>query len=250
MLLHYTSNGFLIMLPHNDPHRIVDVMLETGYDKEFCVSLDFEPDFIAQLMKSGFLVMSSWLDDSDDDSSSHEGASPAGNGGQFILFPKLHLTRTVLFFDDLHIKKSIKRHLGRFELCFDSDFDRIIDRCIEIHGDCWLTPPLVAAIRDIRRHNLHGVYPASFALYQRQGHRKKLVAGEFGVIAGKVYTSYSGYYDESNAGTVQLILTTRYLQEHGFAFFDLGMPLDYKTDLGAQNVSPQEFVDLFRAAQH
>jgi Leu/Phe-tRNA-protein transferase len=86
----------------------------------------------------------------------------------------------------------------------------------------------------------------SFALY-RNG---KLVAGEFGIKTGGVYTSYSGYYDEKNAGTVQMILTTMYLQEQGFAFFDLGMPLDYKNMLGARDISPQEFVSHFRAAVH
>jgi Leu/Phe-tRNA-protein transferase len=87
-----------------------------------------------------------------------------------------------------------------------------------------------------------GAYPASFALYQDG----KLAAGEFGVVSGKVYTSYSGFYDEDNAGTVQLILTTRYLQEQGFSFFDLGMPMDYKNDLGAVDISPEDFVRLFR----
>jgi Leu/Phe-tRNA-protein transferase len=234
MWLHYTAAGFLIMRPEDDPYRIVNVLLETDYNKDFCVSLDFDPDFIARLMKAGFLVMSSRILDLD--------AESEKDSGYFILLPRLHLTRSILFFDNLHIKKSIKRHLGRFELRPNADFDYILDRCIQVHGDDWLTPPLVAAVRNIRRDKLHGVYPTSFALY----HNEKLVAGEFGIISGKVYTSYSGYYDESNAGTVQLILTTRYLQEHGFAFFDLGMPLDYKTALGATDVSPQEFVEWFR----
>jgi len=243
MLLHYTADGFLVILPEDDPRRIVDAMLGTGYNEEFCISLSFDPDFIARLMKAGFLVMSTKL--ADHEGPSKEGA-PSEEGGHFILLPKLHLTRSVLFFDKLHIKNSIKRHLNRFKLCFDTDFDFIVDRCVEIHGDDWLTPPLTAALRNIRQNRLHGVYPASFALY-RDG---KLVAGEFGVTVGGVYTSYSGYYDESNAGTVQLILAARYMEEHGFAFFDLGMPLDYKTDLGAIELSPQEFVTLFRSAQH
>ena len=229
MLLHYTVDGFLVIMPQDDPYRIVDAMLATGYSEDFCVSLNFDPDFIARLMKAGFLVMSSRLADA----------------GEYILLPKLHVTRSILFFNRLHIKKSIKRHLSRYELCFDADFDTIVDRCIAVHGDDWLTPPLVAAIKNIRRDRIYGVYPASFALY-RNG---KLVAGEFGVIAGRVYTSYSGYYEESNAGTVQLIRTVHYLKEHGFAFFDLGMPLGYKTDLGAMDVNPQEFVTLFRAAR-
>jgi Leu/Phe-tRNA-protein transferase len=183
-------------------------------------------------MEAGFLVMSSRIEDDE---------SPASG---FILLPKLHLSRSVLFFDKLHVKKSIKRHLNRFELRFNTDFDIILDRCLEVHGDGWLTPPLVAAIRGIRQNKLYEACPVSFGLYQNG----KLVAGEFGVTVGKVYTSYSGYYDESNAGTVQLVLTTRYLQQHGYAFFDLGMPLDYKTDLGALDLNPQKFVELFRAS--
>jgi Leu/Phe-tRNA-protein transferase len=228
LYLHYTADGFLVIQPQDDPHRIVDAMLGTGYNEEFCLSLDFDPDFIARLMSAGFLVMSTRLSREND----------------FILLPKLHLTRSILLFDDIHVKKSIKRYLSRFELCFDTDFDYIVDHCIEVHDDDWLTPPLIDAIRHIRQHKTRGIYPASFALY-RDG---KLVAGEFGIIAGRVYTSYSGYFDENNAGTVQLILTARYLQEHGFAFFDLGMPMEYKTDLGAIDVSPAEFVSLFRAS--
>jgi Leu/Phe-tRNA-protein transferase len=231
MLLHFTETGFLVILPRDNPRRIVDAMLEIDYKEEFCLSLDFSPDFIARLMAAGFLVMSAKFADTADE--------------QYILLPKLHLTRSVLFFDNLHIKKSVKRLLNRYELRYDTDFDFIVNRCQEIHSDDWLTEPLIAAIRNIRQNRLHWVYPTSFALY-RNG---KLVAGEFGVKVGKVYTSYSGYYDESNAGTVQLILTTHYLREHGFAFFDLGMPMDYKTDLGATDISPEAFVALFRAAQ-
>jgi Leu/Phe-tRNA-protein transferase len=218
-------------MPHDDPRRIVDAMLQTGYKEEFCVSLDFSPDFIARLMAAGFLVMSIKVDDAADD--------------YYILLPKLHLTRSALFFDRLHIKKSVKRHLNRYELRYDADFDFIVNRCLEIHGDDWLTAPLVAAIRNIRQNRFHEVYPASFALYRND----KLVAGEFGVKVGKVYTSYSGYYDEKNAGTVQLIHTARWLQEHGFAFFDLGMPMEYKTALGAEDINPEVFISLFRAAQ-
>jgi Leu/Phe-tRNA-protein transferase len=161
----------------------------------------------------------------------------------------LHLERSALFFENLHIKKSIRRQLDCYELKPDVEFERIIERCVEKHGADWLTPPLVECIKKIQRtcctnSVLAGetAYPSSFALY-REG---KLVAGEFGIVCGKVYTSYSGFYDEDNSGTVQLILTTRYLQQHGFLFFDLGMPMDYKTDLGAVNISPEDFVKLFR----
>ncbi|MDR2942966.1 MAG: GNAT family N-acetyltransferase [Treponema sp.] len=239
MYLNYTLSGHIYISPPDDCRKIVDAILATDYDKDFCVAGDFNPDFVAELMKAGFLVMSMNL--------SENSAEP-----DFILLPKLHLVRSALFFENLHIKKSIRRFLSRFELRPDAEFDLIVDRCIEKHKADWLTPPLVECIKKIRSaggKNDSGLLtpsenarPASFALY-REG---KLVAGEFGIVCGRVYTSYSGFYDEDNAGTVQIILATRHLHEQGFLFFDLGMPLDYKNDLGAVDISAGEFVRLFR----
>ena len=248
MYLRYTSTGYLLISPADNCHRIVDAMLATGYNEEFCVALDFSPGFVARLMEAGFLVMSMKIDE-------EETGGKADENPAYILLPKLHLVRSALFFENLRIKRSIRRFLGRYELRPNADFDRILDRCVQVHGADWLTPPLVESVRRIRKNALAAhppdrppplpaarAYPTSFALY-RDG---KLAAGEFGIIVGRVYTSYSGYYDEDNAGTVQLIHTARYLRERGFAFFDLGMPLDYKTDLGAVRISPEEFVRLFR----
>jgi Leu/Phe-tRNA-protein transferase len=236
----YTFSGHIFISPEDDCNEIVDVMLETGYNEEFCIANDFSAEFIARLMEAGFLVMSMNLAENEESNSRLD---------DYILLPKLHLERSALFFENLHVKKSIRRLLNRYELKQDVEFERIINRCVEKHGADWLTPPLVECIKKIRRACCTGsvppektAYPSSFTLY-REG---KLVAGEFGIICGKVYTSYSGFYDEDNAGTVQLILTTRYLQEHGFLFFDLGMPMEYKTNLGAVDIYPEDFVKLFR----
>ena len=238
----YTHSGYIYISPEDDCRETVDAMLAAGYCGDFCIAEGFDPDFTSRLMESGFLVMSVNIAEDEE--------SPF-----YIMLPKLHLIRSALFFENLHIKKSIRRLLGRYELKADAEFNNIIDKCVEKHGGDWLTPPLVDCIKIIRKRakstlsppdlSLMPVpypYPASFALY-RDGN---LAAGEFGVVCGNVYTSYSGFYNESNAGTVQLILTTQYLQEHGFSFFDMGMPLDYKTDLGAEDINPEEFVKLFR----
>ncbi|MDR2730187.1 MAG: GNAT family N-acetyltransferase [Treponema sp.] len=250
MRLTYTKSGHLFISPKDDCHKIVNAMLQTGYNEEFCVAWDFNPDFIARLMEAGFLVMSANI--------AAEQQEP-----DYILLPKLHLVRSALFFENLHIKKSIRRYLPLYELRPDSDFELIVDRCVEKHGNAWLTPPLVEGIKKIREmaisnYNIHfettpefsfnpgrSTYPLSFALYNKD----KLAAGEFGVICGGVYTSYSGFYDEKNAGTVQMILTAQFLKKQNFTFFDLGMPLEYKNDLGAVDISPGEFVAIFHASQ-
>jgi Leu/Phe-tRNA-protein transferase len=224
MPLRYTLSGHVFIMPEDDLDTLVDELISTGYDEEFCIATHISPEFIARLMKAGFLVMST------------------GMGDEALLLPKIHLIRSVLLFPELHVKKSIKRFLGRYELRVDTDFNQILERCIEIHGEGWLTPPLTQCIKQLHHKRTAMAKPLSFGVY-RDG---QLRAGEFGVVSGRVYTSYSGYYDEPNAGTCQLVLTARYLRDTGFAFFDLGMPLPYKDELGARNISTRSFVELFR----
>jgi hypothetical protein len=249
-----TPSGHILIRPWDDPDGIVDAMLATKYKEEFCLALNFNPEFIAALMKAGFLVMSAFL------------AGEPETEGRHILLPQLHLTRSALLFPELHVKKSIRGKLSRYELRADgrpveeltgmeslfglprspaSDFDLIMERCVKAHDDAWLTAPLRNALREIRKRPWLPARPLSFGVY-RDG---ALRAGEFGVVAGRVYTSYSGYYDEDNAGSVQMILTARLLERLGAPFWDLGMPLDYKTGLGARNVDTFQFVELFRGGQ-
>jgi hypothetical protein len=289
-MLRYTQSGFIYITAEDDPDSIVNAMLQTNYSEEFCLASDFNPGFIADLMAAGFLVMSAKIDGDDGEKNAEK--------SRYILLPKLHLERSVLFFPNLHETKTVRRLLKRYELRFDgpplplaglemsgnpgeggnpapsgagtsaahADFSRILERCVQVHGADWLTPPLLETFLEIRRTAAGGgggrlkerwispharrrrprrtVLPVSFGLY-RDG---ELVAGEFGTVVGRVYTSYSGYRDEDSAGTAQLVLTGRYLRDGGYAFWDLGMPMDYKDRLGAVNVDPRRFVALYRGA--
>jgi len=228
--LRYLPSGFVLIEPEDDCDRVVDALLETGYNEEFCLARDLDADFACRLMEAGFLVMSMEL-------------KPEGF---YILLPKLHLVRSALFFPDLHIKKSIRPFLSHYELRVNTDFGFILDKCVETHGEDWLTPPLAAILKSMSNMNDRRVKPVSFAVYRDD----ELKAGEAGVAIGRVYTSYSGYYDEKNAGTVQMILMTQWLEKTGFAFLDLGMPMEYKTLIGAQDISPRRFVELFRSARY
>ena len=243
--LRYLPTGHIYIDPEDDCDKVIDAMLETNYSEEFCLARDFDEDFICRLMEAGFLVMSSELKDDDNDGQNE--INETGKDDPFyLLLPKLHLIRSALFFPDLHIKRSIRPLLSRYDLRIDTDFELILNKCVEIHGDDWLTAPLVENINNIRRRKDLRAKPVSFSLY-RDG---ELKAGEVGVVTGRIYTSYSGYYEESNAGTVQIIKMAEWLEKTGFDFLDFGMPLDYKTALGAKNISPGCFVELFRRGRY
>lgn len=234
--LRYTPSGHALIFPGDRADVVVDALMETGYVDEFCLSPSFDAAFVASLMSAGFLVMSL------------RAPEITGTGGA-ILLPKLHLHRAVLALDELRETRSAVRLLKRYELRVDVYFEAVLDRCAAVHGDDWLTDELRAAFLGIRKlARTAEAAPArlvSFALFRED----RLVAGEFGVVVGGVYTSYSGYRDEPSAGTVQMILTGRHLRDSGFAFWDLGMPMEYKTALGARAIVRKEFVSRFRAAR-
>lgn len=243
-LLRYSSSGHAVIFPGDDPDAVVDGLLEVEYAEEFCIAPSFDTAFIAALMRAGFLVMSFR-------------PGPPGSSEVAILLPKLHLERAVLDLNSLHETRSAKRVLGRYELRVDAAFEEVLARCAESHGEDWLTAELRSALLDLRMRSV-GIDPdgresfvfpgspsarlVSFALF-RDG---RLVAGEFGVIVGSIYTSYSGYREEKSAGTVQMILTGRWLRDAGFFFWDLGMPMEYKQALGARCLARKDFVERFR----
>ncbi len=53
-----------------------------------------------------------------------------------------------------------------------------------------------------------------------------LVAGEIGYTFGTTYTSLTGFYDKKvpNAGKLQLVLLSKWLEQSGYTFWNFGHP--------------------------
>jgi Leu/Phe-tRNA-protein transferase len=223
-----TGYGYIMIEKDDNLDKIMDNIIEIKYQKEHCIAYSLAPEFISGLMFAGFIIMTSY--DFIDDKYS------------LIVKPAHHKLRSVLKYEDLHIKRTIKRFLNDYELKFDSDFETIVNKCHTIHRSTWLTKPLIETIFRIKDERIGKIQPVSFGVYKNG----ELKAGEFGIISGKIYTSYSGYYEENNAGNVQMILTAKYLNDHDFKIYDFGMPLKYKEKLGAKNIKLSKYLKIFR----
>lgn len=171
---------------------------------------------------------------------------------KIIIMPRICEYRMVLPLNKLHIGKTIRRHLrqhgNRYELRYDSDFSAIFDRCRDHYDkpdDSWFFEPLQYLLTCL---NQCAASPRAVgvALY-KDG---KLAAGEIGVQIGRVYTSYTGFKDESSAGTAQLILLGQYLIKNGYTLWDLGPSIPgrwdaYKMRLGAKKMPEEKYLSLF-----
>lgn len=87
---------------------------------QFSWSVSFDIDFVAELMFYGYLTMCEKIDKD-----------------SYVLFPKLHHKRCVLFLENLHISKSRRKACKKF--CFSANlaFDEVCAGIIKQHGENW-----------------------------------------------------------------------------------------------------------------
>ena len=225
--------------------------------------MSFSNNFIKGMMFSGFYITSYllncetlWFDplyDSWDDPL----YDPLHNNESFdydktAYYPILNLWKkqTVLFFDDLHESKNVRRILKNYELRINYDFKTILNNIIDYHGNIWITPPFQKALIELSKQN--GKTKAlSFEVYKNG----ELKAGEIGIKTGKIYTSYSGFYNESSAGSVQLLMMLKYLRDNDYAFCNFGTDDSeknnaYKKKLGAVYIDRNDFIEIWRKGRN
>lgn len=74
-------------------------------------------------------------------------------------------------------------------------------------------------------------------------------AGEIGYSVGGCWTSMSGFTAADDAGSVQCAALGVMLQSCQLRYWDLGMSMRYKMQMGAQNVSRKRFLTMLRAVR-
>jgi leucyl/phenylalanyl-tRNA--protein transferase len=90
-------------------------------------------------------------------------------------------------------------------------------------------PPLLDVLKTIHDNPDDEVSVDSVELWRGD----ELVAGELGFITHNAYASLCGFHIEDNSGTVQMAALGTWLKENGFAYWDLGMEMEYKYVYGA-----------------
>ena len=223
---------------------------------DFFWGLDFTPAFYARLFAHGFLPISTSIHFPPEGYADRVfpilpslRATIARSSDQdslYILLPKLHKQRCVIRWDKLHVSKNARKRSKRFRVSFDQAFDDVVAACIEQHGEEWLFPPVVAALRTLHlQPNRVTEVPGSPVVRVHSvevGQGDKMVAGELGYVVGAVYTSLTGFYTVASAGTIQMLAMAGLLRESGFGLWDLGMALPYKMRLGAENLPRGKFL--------
>uniref|UniRef100_A0A7S4EM55 Leucyl/phenylalanyl-tRNA--protein transferase n=1 Tax=Pseudo-nitzschia australis TaxID=44445 RepID=A0A7S4EM55_9STRA len=215
-------------------------MFVIPYHDEFCYTRFYHFRLVAALMMEGFLPIAT----------------------KDAILPKLHHERSVISLPEaLHVSKSTRKKSKKFRLTVNQNFDRVVEECHKQHGQlCWLYPDLVKLFKEIHEAGKVNVVvnPISNLSAQRQktapvrmysievwnDETRELVAGELGYTVGNIYTSLTGFSAQDSAGSVQLVSLGRLLSNMGFKFWDLGMDMEYKQDLGSHLMKRKDFVSF------
>ena len=147
--------------------------------------------------------------------------------------------RTVLLPSQLHISRSLRRHMRQTDLriTFNTAFEQVIQACSaprEDHTGTWLTPEMVQAY--IRLH------AEGFGHSVEVWEDSRLVGGLYGVALGQVFFGESMFSRQSNASKVALVALCRTMTRHGLELLDCQVFSAHLASLGAVMMPRQDFL--------
>jgi leucyl/phenylalanyl-tRNA--protein transferase len=147
--------------------------------------------------------------------------------------------RMVLWLDELHVSRSLRRTLrsGRFSITLDTAFDAVIRACAEPRDDdagTWITADMLAAYDDLAaRGHAHSVEAWA---------GDRLVGGLYGVACGRMFYGESMFSRTPDASKVALASLVRQLHRWGFELIDCQMSTSHLASLGAREIARADFM--------
>lgn len=153
-------------------------------------------------------------------------------------------SRFLLFPENLHISKSMKRVLNsnKFSATLDTHFDFVIHQCAKVQragqNGTWILPEMIDAYKKL--HQLG--YAHSLEVWLND----KIVGGIYGVSLGACFFAESMFHTVDNASKFALIKLMKYLQQHDFHFLDAQVFTAHVATLGAKEISRATFSKLLK----
>ena len=155
--------------------------------------------------------------------------------------------RAVLYFEDLHVPRSLEkeRRRNRFEYSIDRDFSGVVENCRSVpragQQGTWITDEYIDVYT--RLHEIGDVHSVEVWL------DKELVGGLYGVDAGGVFCGESMFFRVPNASKLALLYLVDYLREKGSNWIDIQVMTPHMKRFGATEITRADFLSNLADAQ-
>lgn len=147
--------------------------------------------------------------------------------------------RSVLFPDELHISRSLRKTLksDTFQLSVDAQFKGVMRHCAAPRGagvGTWIDDDMIAAYGHLHALGLAHSLEVSDAA-------GALVGGLYGVSLGRVFFGESMFSKVTDASKVALVALVNILKRGEFHMLDCQVENDHLNSLGARNIDRLDF---------
>ncbi|HEX8169402.1 MAG TPA: leucyl/phenylalanyl-tRNA--protein transferase [Thermoanaerobaculia bacterium] len=155
--------------------------------------------------------------------------------------------RAVIFLDELHVGRSLRKAQARapFTYSIDRDFRAVIRACSSAErpeqDGTWIEPKIIAAYTCL--HEAGDAH--SIEVWEDDA----LVGGLYGVDAGGVFTGESMFHHRSDASKLALLFLAEHLRARGATLIDCQVMTPHMQLLGAREIPRARFLDLLAEAQ-
>jgi len=172
------------------------------------------------------------------------------------LFPLAHIgpqkwwsppERSLLFFDELHIAKRLRRQMrqGQYTVTFDRDFDGVIKACAGQRSGrwhiTWITPRIMRAYAAA----FDAGHAHSFEVWNEKG---ELAGGGYGIAVGNSFVTESQFSAEPNTSKIGFTVLNWHLAQWGFAFNDGKLMTPTCRDMGFREIPRWDFLARLKQA--
>jgi leucyl/phenylalanyl-tRNA--protein transferase len=155
--------------------------------------------------------------------------------------------RAVIFFDELHVGRSLRKAQGRspFTFTIDRDFRAVMAGCATSErpeqDGTWIAPAMMRAYGRLHEQgDAHSV---------EAWEGDALVGGLYGVDAGGLFTGESMFHRKPEASKLALLFLIDHLRERGATLIDCQVMTPHMEALGAREISRGKFLDALAETQ-
>jgi len=152
--------------------------------------------------------------------------------------------RLVLFPQDIHISKSLKKTIKNTDLTIrvDTSFEQTIMACSKpraIKDDgTWLIDEMISAYVELHQAG------SAHSIETWRG--DTLVGGLYGISLGKSFFGESMFSHEKDASKIALVALASHLKMHDFDLIDCQVTTDHLLSMGACEISRYDFLKIIK----
>lgn len=136
---------------------------------------------------------------------------------------------------EVRVQKSIKPFLKKYEVKFDTNFQKVIKFCKSTRKETWISKELVEIYTNLHKKGIAHSVEVYF--------ENELVGGLYGLVFGKIFCGDSMFSLKPNASKVALIRLCDKISKFDF-LIDCQVMNDHLKFMGAKEMEKSKFLEI------